>query len=166
MNAVYGPRARGVGPADTAAAGQSLGGAYDVARRIGGRPGDALRQAARQSFVHGLHVTLVVSAVLLLAGALAALRLPRVMECGVAGAAGEGAKGAAAEPEAELEPESGLESQPEPESEPEPASQPTSAGAGAAATDGEPSAAAGGEDLAGEGSARRAVAARSGRAGG
>jgi DHA2 family multidrug resistance protein-like MFS transporter len=166
MNAVYGPRARGVGPADTAAAGQSLGGAYDVARRIGGRPGDALRQAARQSFVHGLHVTLVVSAVLLLAGALAALRLPRVMECGVAGAAGEGAKGAAAEPEAELEPKAGLESQPEPESEPEPASQPASAGAGAAATDGEPSAAAGGEDLAGEGSARRAVAARSGRAGG
>ncbi|MZD04628.1 MFS transporter, partial [Streptomyces sp. SID5785] len=32
-------------------------------------------------FVHGLHVTLVVSAVLLLAGALAALKLPRRMEC-------------------------------------------------------------------------------------
>ncbi len=31
--------------------------------------------------MHGLHVTLIVSAGLLLLGALAALRLPRAMEC-------------------------------------------------------------------------------------
>ncbi|MFJ6997851.1 MFS transporter, partial [Streptomyces sp. NPDC003090] len=33
-----------------------------------------------QAFVHGLHVTLAVSAALLLAGAVMALRLPRVMD--------------------------------------------------------------------------------------
>ncbi|MCQ4197139.1 MFS transporter, partial [Streptomyces parvulus] len=33
------------------------------------------------AFVHGLHVTLVVSAGLLLLGAVMALRLPRVMQC-------------------------------------------------------------------------------------
>jgi len=33
--------------------------------------------------VHGLHVTLLVSAGLLLLGAVMALRLPRAMECGV-----------------------------------------------------------------------------------
>ncbi|PZG93895.1 MFS transporter, partial [Streptomyces sp. NTH33] len=43
--------------------------------------GDALRRAARDSFVHGLHVTLLVSAGLLLLGAVMALRLPRVMQC-------------------------------------------------------------------------------------
>ncbi len=32
--------------------------------------------------MHGLHVTLALSAALLLAGAVAALRLPRVMDCG------------------------------------------------------------------------------------
>lgn len=32
--------------------------------------------------MHGLHVTLLVSAGLLLLGAVMALRLPRVMECG------------------------------------------------------------------------------------
>lgn len=37
----------------------------------------ALREAARESFVRGLHVTLVASAVLLLVGAGIALRLPR-----------------------------------------------------------------------------------------
>ncbi|MYS20539.1 MFS transporter, DHA2 family, multidrug resistance protein [Streptomyces sp. DvalAA-14] len=82
MNAVYAPHAPGVGSADTAAAGQSLGEAYDVAHRLGGSSGAALRHAARHSFVQGMHVTLLVSAGLLLAGAVAALRLPRVMECG------------------------------------------------------------------------------------
>jgi DHA2 family multidrug resistance protein-like MFS transporter len=85
MNAAYGPHVAGVDAADTAAAGQSLGGAYDVAGRLGGRPGSALRQAARHSYVHGLHVTLLVSAVLLLSGACAARRLPRAMECGARG---------------------------------------------------------------------------------
>lgn len=41
----------------------------------------ALRRAAQDSFVHGLHVTLLVSAGLLLMGAAMALRLPRVMQC-------------------------------------------------------------------------------------
>ncbi|SHN11513.1 MFS transporter [Actinacidiphila paucisporea] len=81
MNAAYAPRAAGVGAADTAAAGQSLGEAYDVADRLGGGSGAALRQAARHSFVFGMHLTLLVSAVLLVAGACAALRLPRAMEC-------------------------------------------------------------------------------------
>jgi MFS transporter, DHA2 family, multidrug resistance protein len=82
MNAAYAPHVAGVDAADTAAANQSLGGAYDVADRLGGSSGAAMRHAARHSFVFGLHVTLLVSAVLLLSGACAALRLPRAMECG------------------------------------------------------------------------------------
>jgi DHA2 family multidrug resistance protein-like MFS transporter len=81
MNAAYAPHAAGVSAADNAAAGQSLGGAYDVADRIGGGSGAALRHAARTSFVFGMHLTLLVSALLLVAGACAALRLPRAMEC-------------------------------------------------------------------------------------
>ncbi|MFD5761335.1 MFS transporter [Streptomyces sp. NPDC127044] len=86
MNAAYAPglsSVAGVSPGDSAAAGHSLGEAYDVAARLGGARGAALRHAARDSFVHGLHVTLLVSAGLLLLGAGMALRLPRVMECGV-----------------------------------------------------------------------------------
>ncbi|MCT9009864.1 MFS transporter [Streptomyces rhizosphaerihabitans] len=85
MNAAYAPglsSVPGVPAADSAAAGHSLGEAYQVADRLGGTTGGALRQAARDSFVHGLHVTLLVSAGLLLLGAVMALRLPRVMECG------------------------------------------------------------------------------------
>jgi DHA2 family multidrug resistance protein-like MFS transporter len=82
MNVAYAPHVAGVDTADTAAANQSLGGAYDVAGRLGGSQGAAMRNAARHSFVFGLHVTLLVSAVLLLSGACAALRLPRAMECG------------------------------------------------------------------------------------
>ncbi|MEU6854482.1 MFS transporter [Actinacidiphila alni] len=85
MNAAYAPgvaHTPGVSAADGAKAGRSLGEAYDVADRIGGGSGAALRHAARHSFVTGLHMTLLVSAGLLLGGALAALRLPRVMECG------------------------------------------------------------------------------------
>ncbi|WP_127361391.1 MFS transporter [Actinacidiphila soli] len=86
MNAAYGPgvsRVPGVPSAASANAGKSLGEAYEVSDRLGGSAGAALRHAARHSFVHGLHITLLVSAGLLLLGALAALRLPRVMECGV-----------------------------------------------------------------------------------
>jgi DHA2 family multidrug resistance protein-like MFS transporter len=83
MNAAYAPRATGISAADSAAAGRSLGEAYQIANRLGGGPGAALRHAARQSFVHGMHLTLLVSAILLLGGACAALRLPRVMECGL-----------------------------------------------------------------------------------
>ncbi|MFJ6631683.1 MFS transporter [Streptomyces sp. NPDC091376] len=84
MNAAYAPglgEAAGAPPAARDAATNSLGEAYQVANQLGGPVGEALRLAARHAFVHGLHVTLVVSAGLLLLGALAALRLPKVMEC-------------------------------------------------------------------------------------
>ncbi|MEU1417034.1 MFS transporter [Streptomyces sp. NPDC005731] len=84
MNAAYAPgpsSVPGVPASESAAAGHSLGEAYEVADRLGGARGAALRQAARDSFVHGLHVTLLVSAGLLLLGAVMALRLPRVMNC-------------------------------------------------------------------------------------
>ncbi|MCX4909930.1 MFS transporter [Streptomyces sp. NBC_00878] len=85
MNASYAPglaSVPGVSAAESAAAGHSLGEAYEVAAGLGGGPGEALRHAARHAFVHGLHVTLLVSVGLLLLGAVMALRLPRVMECG------------------------------------------------------------------------------------
>ncbi|MFI5571419.1 MFS transporter [Streptomyces sp. NPDC051740] len=84
MNAAYAPGLAGVpgvpGVASSAAS-HSLGEAYEVADRLGGPAGSALRDAARHAFVHGLHVTLLVSAGLLLLGALMALRLPRTMQC-------------------------------------------------------------------------------------
>ncbi|WP_369032911.1 MULTISPECIES: MFS transporter [Streptomyces] len=88
MNAAYAPgvgSVPGVPASASAAAGHSLGEAYEVAGRLGGSPGAALRSAARDAFVHGLHVTLLVSAGLLVLGAVMALRLPRVMQCGGAG---------------------------------------------------------------------------------
>ena len=84
MNATYAPAlssVKGVPGAAETAASSSLGEAYAVAARLGGPVGESLRHAARHSFVQGLHVTLLVSAGLLLFGALAALRLPKVMEC-------------------------------------------------------------------------------------
>ncbi|MFD1656797.1 MFS transporter [Streptomyces caeni] len=84
MNAAYAPgpaSVPGVPASASRAAGHSLGEAYEVAGRLGGVRGEALRRAARDSFVHGLHVTLLVSAGLLLLGAVMALRLPRVMHC-------------------------------------------------------------------------------------
>ncbi|MEZ0157642.1 MFS transporter [Streptomyces althioticus] len=84
MNAAYAPglsQVPGVPASASAAAAHSLGEAYEVAARLGGPGGEALRLAARHSFVHGLHVTLLVSAGLLLAGAAMALRLPRLMHC-------------------------------------------------------------------------------------
>jgi DHA2 family multidrug resistance protein-like MFS transporter len=90
MNAAYAPglsSVPGVPPSASASAGHSLGEAYDVAGRLGGPAGVALRQAARNAFVHGLHVTLLVSGGLLLLGAAMALRLPRVMQCEVPSAA-------------------------------------------------------------------------------
>ncbi|MER6315735.1 MFS transporter [Streptomyces sp. NPDC001581] len=91
MNAAYRPGLAGVpgvSAAESAGAANSLGEAYQIAAHLGGPAGAALYAAARQSFVHGLHVTLVVSAGLLLAGAVMALRLPRLMECGAADAEG------------------------------------------------------------------------------
>ncbi|MFF4907078.1 MFS transporter [Streptomyces sp. NPDC001260] len=84
MNAAYAPglsSVPGVPASASASAAHSLGEAYDVAGRLGGPVGVALRRAAMNSFVHGLHVTLLVSAGLLLLGALMALRLPRTMQC-------------------------------------------------------------------------------------
>ncbi|MDX3096946.1 MFS transporter [Streptomyces sp. ME01-24h] len=87
MNAAYAPavaRVPGVPAGAGASAGKSLGEAYEVSDRLGGSAGASLRHAARHAFVHGMHLTLVVSAGLLLLGAVAALRLPRRMECGTA----------------------------------------------------------------------------------
>ncbi|MEV0692093.1 MFS transporter [Streptomyces sp. NPDC050388] len=91
MNAAYAPGLTGVPGVPVSAstaAGHSLGEAHQVAARLGGPAGAALLDAARHAFVHGLHVTLLVSAGLLLLGAVMALRLPRVMHCETA-AAGE-----------------------------------------------------------------------------
>ncbi|MER5873887.1 MFS transporter [Streptomyces sp. NPDC002044] len=88
MNAAYAPglaRVPGVSAAQSEGAAHSLGEAYQIAAQVGGPAGASLYAAARHSFVHGLHVTLVVSAGLLLAGAVMALKLPRVMECGAPG---------------------------------------------------------------------------------
>ncbi|MEU9316171.1 MFS transporter [Streptomyces sp. NPDC048295] len=86
MNAAYAPGLSklpeaGVPAGAGAAAAHSLGEAYQVADQLGGPLGAVLRSTARHSFITGLHVTLLVSAALLLVGALAALRLPRVMDC-------------------------------------------------------------------------------------
>ncbi|MCX4848880.1 MFS transporter [Streptomyces sp. NBC_00893] len=86
MNAAYAPGLSklpeaGVPAGAREAAARSLGEAYQVADRLGGPLGAVLRSTARHSFITGLHVTLLVSAALLLAGALAALRLPRAMDC-------------------------------------------------------------------------------------
>ncbi|MFE6837623.1 MFS transporter [Streptomyces sp. NPDC057705] len=94
MNAAYRPGLAGVpgvSKADAAGAANSLGEAYQIAAHLGGPAGASLYAAARHSFVHGLHVTLLVSAGLLFAGAVMALKLPRAMECGAAegGAAGD-----------------------------------------------------------------------------
>ncbi|MFB7916248.1 MFS transporter [Streptomyces sp. NPDC056061] len=85
MNAAYAPGLadlpdKGVPAADREAATHSLGEAYQVADRLGGPLGETLRTTACGSFITGLHVTLLVSAGLLLLGAFAALRLPRVAE--------------------------------------------------------------------------------------
>ncbi|WP_329132845.1 MFS transporter [Streptomyces sp. NBC_00670] len=101
MNAAYAPglaSVPGVPAGASAAARHSLGEAYAVAGRLGGERGELLRQAARHSFVHGLHVTLLVSAGLLLAGAVMALRLPRAMQCAETPAEGAVPEGAVPAP--------------------------------------------------------------------
>ncbi|MFD7923900.1 MFS transporter [Streptomyces sp. NPDC059740] len=80
MNAAYGPGARrvpGVPHHARRAASHSLGEAYKVASELPRTAGQGLREAARAAFIHGLHVTLAVSALMLLAGAVFSLRLPR-----------------------------------------------------------------------------------------
>ncbi|WP_129838805.1 MFS transporter [Streptomyces sp. RFCAC02] len=91
MNALYAPgvhRFTGVPPEDRAAAGHSLGEAYTVAERVGGGAGEALRRTARDAYVHAMTVTLLVSAALLVLGAVAARRLPRGPVRGGEGGAG------------------------------------------------------------------------------
>ncbi|GHJ95424.1 MFS transporter [Streptomyces sp. NE5-10] len=112
MNAAYAPGLAdvpGVPATASGAAANSLGEAYQVAERLGGTAGEALHTAARHAFVDGLHLTLFVSAGLLLTGAAMALRLPRVMECpvDVEAAVEEAAAQAAAEAEAKAEAEAG-----------------------------------------------------------
>ncbi|MFC5154653.1 MFS transporter [Streptomyces amakusaensis] len=85
MNAAYAPAFHslaGVPQGAASAASHSLGEAYQVSERLGGAAGEALRATARHSFVDGLHITLTVSAGLLLLGSLAALKLPTIMDCG------------------------------------------------------------------------------------
>lgn len=108
MNAAYAPglarlHEEGVPASAGSAASHSLGEAYQVAGQLGGPMGDLLRTTARHAFVHGLHVTLLVSAGLLLLGALAALRLPKAMDCAPARDAcrARAAEPAAAEPRSE-----------------------------------------------------------------
>ncbi|WP_405758239.1 MFS transporter [Streptomyces sp. NBC_01420] len=86
MNAAYTPglaglHAEGVPASAASSAAHSLGEAYKEAAQLGGPLGAVLRATARDAFLGGLHITLMVSAGLLLLGALAALRLPRAMEC-------------------------------------------------------------------------------------
>ncbi|MFC7306955.1 MFS transporter [Streptomyces monticola] len=96
MNAAYGPALSsvpGVPERAVEAARHSLGEAYEVANRLDAPASEALRSAARDSFVHGLHVTLLASAGLLLIGALAALKLPRAMDCPAPSLDGEATEG-------------------------------------------------------------------------
>ncbi|MFD7664630.1 MFS transporter [Streptomyces sp. NPDC059788] len=80
MNAAYAPglsHVSGVPEKASTSAAHSLGEAYKVASSLGDQAKAVLRDAAQGAFVHGLHITLVTSAVLLLVGAGIALRLPR-----------------------------------------------------------------------------------------
>jgi DHA2 family multidrug resistance protein-like MFS transporter len=78
---IYRSQLSGALPADTprqaaAAARDTLGGAVTAARQLGGQPGQALVQAARQAFTHGLHVAFAVTAAAAIGAAiLAALQL-------------------------------------------------------------------------------------------
>ncbi|MGK5498939.1 MFS transporter [Streptomyces sp. URMC 125] len=119
VNAAYAPGVRaadGVPREAAADAARSLGEAYEVAGRLGGPEGEALRAAARESFVQGLHVALLVSAGLLLLGALAALRLPRTMAAAAQdGERGGAPRGAAQDaPEGERPGADGASREPEP----------------------------------------------------
>ncbi|MFG2136967.1 MFS transporter [Streptomyces sp. NPDC048650] len=107
MNAAYAPGLRhvdGVSARASDEASHSLGEAYKVAAGLGRSASSALRASARESFVHGLHVTLVASAVLLLVGAGIALRLPRRAAESTERAEGAAAADAATDPGCGSEP--------------------------------------------------------------
>ncbi|WP_043263705.1 MFS transporter [Streptomyces sp. CT34] len=96
MNAAYAPgldRVGGVSAKASRAASHSLGEAYKVSAGLGEHARYALRLAARDSFIHGLRVTLVASALLLLVGAGISLRLPRRAAESTERAEGEAAAG-------------------------------------------------------------------------
>jgi DHA2 family multidrug resistance protein-like MFS transporter len=63
----------GIPPAALAAARDTLGGAVAAAGRLSGPSGQILARAARQAFVHGLHVAFAVSATAMLVAAILAL---------------------------------------------------------------------------------------------
>ncbi|MFD7105768.1 MFS transporter [Streptomyces celluloflavus] len=102
MNAAYAPglsHVDGVPERSSAAASHSLGEAYKVAAGLGESARAALREAARDSFIRGLHITLVSSALLLLVGAAIALRLPRRAADSAERAEGDTATGAGCDSE-------------------------------------------------------------------
>jgi MFS transporter, DHA2 family, multidrug resistance protein len=71
-----GARPAGISPKTAAAAQDTLGGAVAAVAHLPGQPGQALIQAARQAFTHGLHVAFAVTAAAALAAAvLAAIQL-------------------------------------------------------------------------------------------
>ena len=71
-----GIRPAGILPKTAAAARDTLGGAVAAAGQLPGQPGQALIQAARQAFTHGLHVAFAISAAAVLGAAvLAAIQL-------------------------------------------------------------------------------------------
>lgn len=83
MTAVYAsgiaPALTGLTPADADRADNSLGGALQVADSLSGASATALADAARESFVSGFRVALLVAAVLLLiVAAVIRLALPRI----------------------------------------------------------------------------------------
>jgi len=68
----------GLSPSVVDAASQTLGEASVVAARVGGAAGEGVLAAARAAYVHGMHVTDVVAASVLVVGAVVALAfLPR-----------------------------------------------------------------------------------------
>jgi EmrB/QacA subfamily drug resistance transporter len=72
------PSQLGLTGAQRSAAEGSLGGATSVAHAIGGSQGDHLASSAQDAFLHGMHLAVLLSAVLLFAVSMLALRyLPR-----------------------------------------------------------------------------------------
>jgi len=64
---------KGLGQAQTAAARESVSGGVETGARLAGRTGGQVADAARQAFVDSMHTTLLVAAVIMTLGAVAAL---------------------------------------------------------------------------------------------
>jgi DHA2 family multidrug resistance protein-like MFS transporter len=67
------PAIQGLPAPAGAAAGDSIGGAVEVAVQIGGTSGEALLQTARSAFANGMSDALIVATLVAFAGALVAL---------------------------------------------------------------------------------------------